>query len=292
MSGPDMDALSTSIPNAVIDWFVEQTGADWKPHGMAHSTGIVLVCRDAWSPSAEVPISLPWRNWYMPPRLAIGMGRIQHVVGDLGQFLLVTDDVSMQFRLRGDAMWSEVDYARIAYEKRLRDARHRMVKGAIEAYMAPEHQRYLSEPWWQDVRDMLAGGHKLDAVKKIKSETGLGLKESKEMFEEYEAAVKAAYGGTARNPAYTPEQAAMLSMVRTEMHKYYDMDEWHEIEECLWPQPGAQKAKLLAVKLLKGYANLTLREAKEVVDEYDEAYTAYARVNHGTIPNRSNLQMP
>ena len=169
----DARVLGTGgIPNAVTTWFSEQTGVTWEPIGLTDGEGMILSSRDAWTlappwtPSAAA--LLPRQHWHMKPQCVVGMGRIQHVVGDLGQFLFVIDNVrnAVQFRLRGNAVWSEVDYARIAYEKRLQDARHRMAKASAgEEYEA--------------------------AVKLIKEKAGLGLKDSKDLFDEFDKACTA-----------------------------------------------------------------------------------------------------
>lgn len=285
------------LSSAVIDWFNEQTQSTWDAHGplSSNSSEMTLLCKDAWMLSAEV-IRV---RWGLRPDAIIGMGRIQHIIGGLGYFMINNDRQSqpiIEFHIGKDVLWGEINVARMVYEKKVADTRHSLAmvqdgSAGVLAYMHPDRRKHLLEPWWKDV-DALRPNAKLAAVKLIKEKANLGLKDSKELFDEYDRACTA-FANNAPKPVsfptigiLSPQQQELLSHVSAGNHQYYMQPWWPTVEGYLNPGLGQGTQLLQAVKYFKEQTGMGLKESKDVCDEYREAYRRYMQ-SHTLLPSRS-----
>lgn len=294
------------IPSQLIPWFDEQTNNKWEIYGPVmkpDALGMIpnvlhLICYTPWMKSAQ----LPRRDWYVEPEFIVGIGRIQHVVGVLGEFVM-RDDLTnrstpvMEFRLSANALWGEVNVARMTYDakvKRLRleqanlrlDAAN-VVAGQTHnllgtaAYMQPRFRPYLDENWWPDIAKNIHDPQprKLQAVKDLKILTGLGLKDAKEVIDDYCEAVNQ-YKDGAKLPTYIhiPQSAhrdLLLEFISLNYRKYYFEQWFDQIENELYPPFGASRNKIMAVKLFMHNSGLGLHDSKDIIDEYDSAYDKF-----------------
>ena len=117
-----------------------------------------------------------------------------------------------------------------------------------------------SSPLPADVLDALGHGNPIEAIKRLRAATGLGLKDAKDVIDAYEA------GAPVRLPP-RPSETPLPADVRAAL------------------QAGN---KIEAIRLLRDHTGLGLKEAKDAVEAAGVRHTAQVTGAPGEMPRSGN----
>lgn len=117
-----------------------------------------------------------------------------------------------------------------------------------------------------DVLASLDEGQVIEAIKRLRAATGLGLKEAKDLIDAHQRGEEVAIAAQAAAPAHVPDAVR---------------------------QALAEGNKIEAIRLLRDHEGLGLKEAKERADAIEQSMAEPASIGMGTVaPGLSPGQQP
>ncbi|MBV7539769.1 ribosomal protein L7/L12 [Acidovorax sp. sic0104] len=126
--------------------------------------------------------------------------------------------------------------------------------------------RHAGSPLPPDVLTALDDGHPIEAIKRLRAATGLGLKEAKDLIDAHQRGEEAAFAARSAAPTHVPDAVR---------------------------QALAEGNKIEAVRLLRDHEGLGLKEAKDRADAIEQSMAEPASMGMGAVaPGLSPGQQP